>query len=84
MLSIDHKPDVPAEKLRIDKAGGFISDGRVNGNLNLTRALGDLEYKSDTSLKPEEQLICALPEVQRIELRPTDKYIFGNRSIGSF
>lgn len=27
--------------------GGFVSEGRVNGNLNLSRALGDLEYKSN-------------------------------------
>ncbi len=28
-------------------------EGRINGNLNLSRALGDLEYKKDKSLKPE-------------------------------
>ena len=28
-------------------------EGRINGNLNLSRALGDLEYKQDKSLKPE-------------------------------
>jgi protein phosphatase 1G len=47
-MSIDHKPDNVEEKRRIEKAGGFVSDGRVNGNLNLSRALGDLEYKKDT------------------------------------
>lgn len=28
-------------------------DGRINGNLNLSRALGDFEYKQDKNLKPE-------------------------------
>jgi len=44
-MSIDHKPDLIEENNRISKAGGFVIEGRVNGNLNLSRALGDLEYK---------------------------------------
>ena len=27
------------------QAGGFVAEGRVNGSLNLSRALGDHEYK---------------------------------------
>jgi len=73
MLSIDHKPDLVGEKTRIEKAGGFVSDGRVNGNLNLSRALGDLEYKGEKKLKAEEQLIIAYPEVTKTELTPQDK-----------
>lgn len=30
-MSEDHKPDNEGEKSRIEKAGGFVSDGRVNG-----------------------------------------------------
>ena len=29
------------EKKRVLAAGGFISDGRINSNLNLSRAIGD-------------------------------------------
>ena len=46
-LSIDHKPDMPAEKRRIERASGFVEDSRVNGMLALSRALGDFEYKSN-------------------------------------
>ena len=45
-LSEDHKPAHDVEKNRIIAAGGFLSDiggvCRVNGNLNLSRAIGDL------------------------------------------
>ena len=53
-LSEDHKPDNEKEKDRIIKAGGFISDGRVNANLNLSRAIGDFEYKKDKSFTVED------------------------------
>lgn len=40
-LSKDHKPDLELERDRILKAGGFIQVGRVNGSLNLARAIGN-------------------------------------------
>jgi protein phosphatase 1G len=40
-LSEDHKPECDIEKNRIEKAGGVIHYGRVNGGLNLTRAIGN-------------------------------------------
>ena len=40
-MSVDHKPEDEDETKRIRKAGGKItSDGRVNGGLNLSRAIG--------------------------------------------
>jgi serine/threonine protein phosphatase PrpC len=52
-MSMDHKPDLPTEKARIEKAGGFVEENRVKGVLNLSRSLGDLEYKQDASLSVE-------------------------------
>lgn len=71
-LSEDHKPENDVEKTRIANAGGFIIDGRVNGNLNLSRAIGDLEYKKNPKLKPEEQLISAMPDVKVIPMEVSD------------
>ena len=40
-MSKDHKPEDESETERITKAGGKITgDGRVNGGLNLSRAIG--------------------------------------------
>ena len=44
-MSIDHKPEDEIEMDRISKAGGKVTaDGRVNGGLNLSRALGEGLY----------------------------------------
>lgn len=53
-LSKDHKPEEAEEKWRIYAAGGFVEENRVNGNLALSRALGDFEYKSNSLLKPKD------------------------------
>ncbi|KAE9452138.1 hypothetical protein C3L33_15952, partial [Rhododendron williamsianum] len=56
-LSRDHKPDLEAERERILKAGGFIHAGRVNGSLNLSRAIGDMEFKQNKFLPAEKQIV---------------------------
>ncbi|KAM3838121.1 protein phosphatase 1G-like, partial [Diretmus argenteus] len=45
-MSYDHKPEDELELARIKNAGGKVTmDGRVNGGLNLSRAIGDHFYK---------------------------------------
>ena len=42
-MSEDHKPTDEAEISRIQRAGGCVgADGRVNGGLNLSRAIGSV------------------------------------------
>lgn len=56
-LSVDHKPEDEVEKNRIHAAGGAIEEGRVNGGLNLSRALGDHAYKKNNALPLKDQMI---------------------------
>ncbi len=63
-MSIDHKPSIPAELKRIERAEGWVSDGRILGNLNISRGIGDSEYKLNNKLKPEEQIISNFPDVK--------------------
>ena len=84
-LSEDHKPNDLHEKARIEAAGGWVetiegSGGarthyRVNGNLNLSRALGDLEYKKREDLPPKAQIITATPDVKVVERLEGDEFV---------
>ncbi|RUS92197.1 hypothetical protein EGW08_000050 [Elysia chlorotica] len=75
-LSFDHKPEDEPERTRIEKAGGKVTaDGRVNGGLNLSRAIGDHVYKRNTEVSAREQMITALPDVQMEELCDKDQFI---------
>jgi len=74
-LSYDHKPNDATERRRIEAAGGTIEETpvgtgpharinyRINGNLNLSRSIGDLQYKKRTDLPQEEQMICSTPDI---------------------
>lgn len=68
-LSFDHKPQSEGEKARICSAGGFVEDGRVNGNLALSRAIGDFGFKTNPSLPPEEQVVTVMPDVMEHEIK---------------
>lgn len=46
-LSYDHKPDDEAEERRIYEAGGFVRGSRVEGDLAVSRGLGDFRFKED-------------------------------------
>ncbi|KAH8302649.1 hypothetical protein KR044_009254, partial [Drosophila immigrans] len=67
-LSVDHKPSNESEIKRIVAGGGRVENNRVNGNLALSRALGDFMYKRNTSLKPEEQIVTADPDVMGCDI----------------
>ncbi|GFP93562.1 probable protein phosphatase 2c 60 [Phtheirospermum japonicum] len=74
-LSKDHKPDIAAEKRRILEAGGYVQYGRVNGSLNLARAIGDMEMKQNKSLPAEKQIVTADPDIVTIERSDDDEFL---------
>jgi protein phosphatase 2C family protein 2/3 len=57
VLSLDHKPSNETEIERIRAAGGWVEFNRVNGNLALSRALGDFGFKKNLKKRPEEQIV---------------------------
>lgn len=62
-LSFDHKPYNDGEKARICAAGGYVDVGRVNGNLALSRGIGDFSFKTNPELPAEEQIVTCYPDV---------------------
>lgn len=70
-LSEDHKPDNADERARIEKAGGHVAQGmagmgpmRVDGDLAVSRCLGDFNYKLREDLPPEQQKVSPQPEIR--------------------
>ncbi|CAD6188359.1 unnamed protein product [Caenorhabditis auriculariae] len=74
-LSYDHKPAHPTEARRIIAAGGWVEFNRVNGNLALSRALGDFVFKRNENKSAEEQIVTAFPDVITDKLTPDHEFI---------
>lgn len=49
--STDHKPTREDEHKRIRDAGGFVINNRVMGELAVSRAFGDCEFKKGIQVK---------------------------------
>jgi protein phosphatase 2C family protein 2/3 len=64
-LSYDHKPMDAKERQRIEAAGGFVCCHRVNGNLAVSRCMGDFSFKQNKSLSQAEQIVTCLPDIER-------------------
>ncbi|ETW81580.1 hypothetical protein HETIRDRAFT_439966 [Heterobasidion irregulare TC 32-1] len=74
-LSDDHKPQNATESARIQAAGGFVEYGRVNGNLALSRAIGDFQYKKNLSIPPENQIITSNPEIMVHDITEEEEFL---------
>jgi len=74
-LSTDHKPMDEKERERIEAAGGFVEFNRVNGNLALSRALGDFVFKMNEKLTQSEQIVTCLPDILHQIIEPDWDFI---------
>uniref|UniRef100_H3AWP3 Integrin-linked kinase-associated serine/threonine phosphatase 2C n=1 Tax=Latimeria chalumnae TaxID=7897 RepID=H3AWP3_LATCH len=65
-LSKEHNPTQYEERMRIQKAGGTVRDGRVMGVLEVSRSIGDGQYKRCG--------VISTPDVKRCQLTPNDRF----------
>lgn len=74
-LSNDHKPFLPGEQMRIERAGCYVLNRRVNGMLALSRAIGDFMFKNNSQVTWEMQAVTCAPEVRMTRLnRDKDEF----------
>ena len=74
-LNKEHQTIIKEEKERVLKSGANIVGFRINGMINLTRAIGDLKFKTNFNLKRHEQSVIALPEITKIEYNEDIEFI---------
>jgi serine/threonine protein phosphatase PrpC len=61
-LSFDHKPNNIPEKSRIVNAKGEVTGKRIDGDLAVSRALGDFVHKMNRDLDARLQKVIATPD----------------------
>ncbi|KAL2346165.1 hypothetical protein Fmac_000165 [Flemingia macrophylla] len=71
-MSTDQKPNCISERLRIETLGGVVYDGYLNGQLSVSRALGDWHMKGP---KGSACPLSAEPELQEINLTEDDEFL---------
>ena len=70
--TIDHKPSMCFERARIEAAGGTVCGGRtarLDGNLAVSRSLGDFDFKKEKRPVAEQKVSC-LPDIYEVSGLP--------------
>ncbi|TKS80577.1 Integrin-linked kinase-associated serine/threonine phosphatase 2C [Collichthys lucidus] len=70
-LSKEHNPTIYEERMRIQRAGGTVRDGRVLGVLEVSRSIGDGQYKRCGVISTPDLRRCQLTANDRREHRHT-------------
>ncbi|XP_052179841.1 probable protein phosphatase 2C 8 isoform X2 [Diospyros lotus] len=67
VLTREHKAIYPQERARIQKAGGSVNHGRLQGRLEVSRAFGDRQFKKVG--------VVAIPDIHSFDLTERDHFI---------
>lgn len=74
-LSKDHRPCCMRERKRIESLGGYVDDGYLNGQLGVTRALGDWHLEGMKEMGGRVGPLSAEPELKLITLTNEDEFL---------
>ncbi|KAI4344225.1 hypothetical protein L6164_011475 [Bauhinia variegata] len=74
-MSKDHRPFCSKERRRVESLGGFIDDGYLNGQLGVTRALGDWHLEGLKEMSERGGPLIAEPELKLITLTKEDEFL---------
>lgn len=65
---------MPHERSRVLAAGHHVEDGRVDGVIAISRALGDWEYKS-AKLAPEKMAVSGFPDISKTAITKESEFV---------
>lgn len=74
-MSKDHRPLCIKERKRIESLGGFVDDGYLNGQLGVTRALGDWHLEGMKEISGRSGPLSAEPELKLMTLTKEDEFL---------
>ncbi|VDL74607.1 unnamed protein product [Nippostrongylus brasiliensis] len=64
-LTVNHNPTMYEERMRIQKAGGTVRDGRVNGIIEVSRSIGDGQFKTHG--------VTCMPDMKKLTITENDR-----------
>lgn len=74
-MSKDHRPCCTKERTRIESLGGYVADGYLNGQLGVTRALGDWHLEGMKGMGEKLGPLSAEPELKLVTLTKEDEFL---------
>ncbi|CAH1449195.1 unnamed protein product [Lactuca virosa] len=74
-MSNDHTPIYNKERIRVESLGGSVEDGYLNGQLAVTRAIGNWDMKGLKEMGDHISPLIAEPELKLITLTKEDEFL---------